>query len=115
MTTVFRQVGDPSFRGSSTKRNINKPCKSMRSIILRALLMATGTFVIGTSVKACAAITISQLNGTWQIALEGNTCGATSMVFTGNLVNGSAAGWPLTRNGGCAPGTSNETFTITSV
>jgi hypothetical protein len=115
MKTVVRPVADRSFQGTPTRNNnANAPRKSIRIAVLMLMCAVMGSLVIGTSVEARAQITIAQLNGPWRIALVGNTCGATSMLFTGSLTNGAANGW-LTGNGGCGPGQSSETFTITSL
>ena len=60
------------------------------------------------------AFPLSQLAGTWQIDLAGNTgCGHASMVFLGTLnASGSGTG-TLTSESGCGPSSSTQTFTIT--
>lgn len=118
MNTIFGSVADPSFRGNTTNRNINKHCKLTRKIVLTALLMAGTIFLIASSVEANAQITLAHLAGPWQIALVGNTgCGQSSLLFTGSMnASGTAPGFLSGSSTGC-PSSNNiaETFTINSL
>ncbi len=67
-------------------------------------------------------MTVSQLAGSWQAALVGNTgCGFTSMLVTFTLDSAGAGTATITGNSastnpGCGPSVSNgQTFTITSL
>ena len=95
--------------------------KSIRIPLLIALLLTrVGALVtVGNAaeVKAPSAITMSQLAGPWEIALAGNTgCGASSMLFAGNLnATGVATGTLVFSSVQCGSSSGVQTFTITSL
>ena len=90
--------------------------KSIRIALLIVLLL-TSVGALVTVSNAAEVITISQLAGPWEIALTGNTgCGASSMLFAGNLdASGVATGSLVFSSVQCGSSSGAQTFTITSL
>jgi hypothetical protein len=82
-----------------------------------ALLAVAGITLTAIPSAASDAITLSQLAGSWQIALYGNTgCGATSMLVNVTLSASGSGSATTTYHSGCGDNTaSGLPFTITTL
>ena len=93
--------------------------KSMRTVVLGLLLLATVASLVAVSAaeKVKPEIAIGQLAGPWQIAVAGNTgCGVSALLFNGTLDSaGTAVGTLTFSSAGCKLSSGTQTFTITSL
>jgi hypothetical protein len=96
--------------------NVQRQIHFAAALVL--LLVATIGFFPTTAsaqsdAKAKPEITVAQLAGPWQVAVNGNTgCGQTSLLFTGTLSNTGVANGTLIGNSGCGPSNNAQTFEI---
>jgi hypothetical protein len=93
------------------------PVAAALALLLLTTVASFRTVGSAQSTKAKPAFTIAQLAGPWTITLVGNTgCGINSMLFTGALNSSGVATGTLTGSStGCAPSSTTQTFSITTL